>query len=105
MKRRQAIKISSLGAIGFSASINTGCVNNAFSFDHGVASGDPTEERVILWTRVTPNKVGTVQVVLEVSEKEMEDLSNMTTPSGVLATTNFPKYDQLNSQKNIIFFG
>ena len=70
MKRRQAIKISSLGAIGFSASINTGCVNNAFSFDHGVASGDPTEERVILWTRVTPKKIGTVQVVLEVSEKE-----------------------------------
>ena len=67
MKRRQAIKISSLGAIGFSASINTGCVNNAFSFDHGVASGDPTEERVILWTRVTPRKAGMVQVGLEIS--------------------------------------
>ena len=70
MKRRQAIKISSLGAIGFSASINTGCSNNAFSFDHGVASGDPTQERVILWTRVTPKKVGPIEVVLEISEKE-----------------------------------
>ena len=70
MKRRLAIKISSLGAIGLSASINTGCSNNAFSFNHGVASGDPTEERVILWTRVTPKKVGTVQVILEISEKE-----------------------------------
>ena len=70
MKRRQAIKISSLGAIGFSASINTGCSNNAFSFDHGVASGDPTQERVILWTRVTPKKIGPIEVVLEISEKE-----------------------------------
>ena len=70
MKRRQAIKISSLSAIGFSASINTGCANDSFSFDHGVASGDPTEERVILWTRVTPKKVGTIQVILEISEKE-----------------------------------
>lgn len=43
------------------------------------------------------------EVIFEVSEKEMEDLSNMTTPSGVLATTNFPKYDQLNSKKNIIY--
>ena len=43
------------------------------------------------------------EVIFEVSEKEMEDLSNMTTPSGVLATTKFPKYDQLNSQKNIIY--
>ena len=70
MRRRQAIKISSLGAIGFSASINTGCSNNTFSFDHGVASGDPPQERVILWTRVTPKKVGPIEVVLEISEKE-----------------------------------
>ena len=28
------------------------------------------QKRVILWTRVTPNKVGAVQVVLEISEKE-----------------------------------
>lgn len=27
---------------------------NAFSFLHGVASGDPWQDRVILWTRVTP---------------------------------------------------
>ncbi len=26
-----------------------------FSFDHGVASGDPLHDRVILWTRVTPS--------------------------------------------------
>ena len=82
MKRRQAIKISSLGAIGFSASINTVCANNAFSFNHGVASGDPTEERVILWTRVTPKKVGTVRVVLEISEKE--DFSKVVFKSVIL---------------------
>ncbi|MBR9834833.1 MAG: alkaline phosphatase, partial [Alphaproteobacteria bacterium] len=25
------------------------------SFDHGVASGDPLPDRVIIWTRVTPD--------------------------------------------------
>ena len=28
--------------------------NNAFPFQHGVASGDPLTDRVILWTRITP---------------------------------------------------
>lgn len=31
------------------------------SFDHGVASGDPLADRVILWTRVTPSGSGTVR--------------------------------------------
>ncbi len=30
------------------------------SFDHGVASGDPLSDRVILWTRVTPTGSGTI---------------------------------------------
>jgi alkaline phosphatase D len=31
-------------------------------FRHGVASGDPLSDRVILWTRVTPDNAGTVAV-------------------------------------------
>lgn len=31
-------------------------------FRHGVASGDPLDDRVILWTRVTPNRNGKVPV-------------------------------------------
>ena len=38
------------------------------SFDHGVASGDPLSDRVILWTRVTPpGSRETVEVTVEVA--------------------------------------
>ena len=70
MKRRQAIKISSIAAIGATATISSGCSNNEFSFNHGVASGDPLEDRVILWTRVTPSKPGPLNVILEISQNE-----------------------------------
>tara|TARA_B100001029_G_C15063933_1_gene461550 strand:+ start:6937 stop:8532 length:1596 start_codon:yes stop_codon:yes gene_type:complete len=68
MKRRNALKISSLGAIGVTTSINTSCSKNIFMFNHGVASGDPTDKKVILWTRVTPKKPGPVKISLEISE-------------------------------------
>ncbi|MGF1464448.1 MAG: alkaline phosphatase D family protein [Maricaulaceae bacterium] len=44
----------------------------AVSFEHGVASGDPTQTRLIIWTRVTPEHadVATVPVVWEVAEDE-----------------------------------
>ena len=69
MKRRQALKISSIGAIGITASIGTSAAKNNYSFDHGVASGDPLEDRVILWTRLSPDKSGPHEVLLEVSNK------------------------------------
>lgn len=37
-------------------------------FRHGVASGDPLADRVILWTRVTPEMAGRVRVGWEISE-------------------------------------
>ena len=67
MKRRQALKISSIGVIGLTTIINSGCSKNNYSFRHGVASGDPVEDRVILWTRVTPVKAGPLKVILEIS--------------------------------------
>lgn len=36
-------------------------------FIHGVASGDPLRDRVILWTRVTVNELDTVEVTWEVA--------------------------------------
>jgi alkaline phosphatase D len=36
-------------------------------FVHGVASGDPMSDRVILWTRVTPTSSGTVEVFYEMA--------------------------------------
>ena len=41
---------------------------NKYSFNHGVASGDPNSTHVILWTRVTPKVSGTVNVMLEISK-------------------------------------
>ena len=70
MKRRQALKISSIGAISLSASIGSSCSKNVYFFYHGVASGDPLNDRVILWTRVTPQQAGPIEVILEVSENE-----------------------------------
>ena len=70
MKRRQALKITSIAAIGLSASISSNCSKNTYSFDHGVASGDPLEDRVILWTRVTPQQTGPVEATLEISENK-----------------------------------
>ena len=42
-------------------------------------------------------------ILFDISEKEMKDLSNMTTPSGILAISKFPNYEKLNFGKNIIF--
>ena len=36
---------------------------NLAPFFHGVASGDPLEDRVIIWTRVTPDIIGDVAEV------------------------------------------
>lgn len=39
-----------------------------FPFYHGVASGDPSQEGVILWTRVTPDVDGSLDVDWEIAE-------------------------------------
>ena len=55
-----AVGASSLGLVGCGSdddSFNTE-VGETVSFNHGVASGDPLADRVILWTRVTPQKTG-----------------------------------------------
>jgi alkaline phosphatase D len=41
-----------------------------YSFDYGVASGDPLVDSVILWTRVTPSKTENVTVTWEVATDE-----------------------------------
>ena len=40
------------------------------SFEHGVASGDPLDDAVLLWTRVTPSRAATVEVAWELSDSE-----------------------------------
>jgi len=51
--RRQALALLGLGAATPAAA-----QSSTVSFKHGVASGDPQQDRVVLWTRVTPEKPG-----------------------------------------------
>jgi alkaline phosphatase D len=48
--RRRALALMGLGAAASPAAAQAGKV----AFRHGVASGDPTQTAVVLWTRITP---------------------------------------------------
>ncbi|MFC3067641.1 alkaline phosphatase D family protein [Phenylobacterium soli] len=54
--RRKALALLSFGAAApaVAQAQNAGSVR----FDHGVASGDPLQDRMILWTRITPEQAG-----------------------------------------------
>ena len=63
INRREFLKISALGATTlFVSTALSGCEEDKetnyipIRFDHGVASGDPLSDRVILWTRATPKE-------------------------------------------------
>lgn len=64
--RRGALALLGLGgAAACSPSVETlqsGDISASGTFEHGVASGDPMANSVILWTRVTPNDAGVVPV-------------------------------------------
>lgn len=52
LNRRELI--AALGALGLAPSAFAQDNEPSFTFAHGIASGDPQRDRVILWTRVTP---------------------------------------------------
>ncbi|PCK32756.1 alkaline phosphatase D family protein [Pseudoalteromonas piscicida] len=63
----------SVSLVGCGSSDSKAVATNDFavSFNHGVASGDPLADSVILWTRVTPEGTpSSVDVTLQVSETE-----------------------------------
>ncbi len=51
--RRRALALLGLGAATPAAA-----QSSAVSFKHGVASGDPLQDRVVIWTRITPATPG-----------------------------------------------
>jgi alkaline phosphatase D len=74
ISRRHFLSLSAKG-IGVAA-ISSGLMGcNIFNgnndikvdFSHGVASGDPTQSAIILWTRVSPEKEGNINVAWEVA--------------------------------------
>ena len=70
--RRKFIRTFSLGTVAVSTLPLAACGgdgdNRSVSFAHGVASGDPLADRVILWTRVTANGDAELDVVWEIAE-------------------------------------
>jgi alkaline phosphatase D len=79
-KRRTLVKALAAGSlipilgsnlIACSSGSNNDTVNILpANFNHGVASGDPLADRVIIWTRVTPNEAGRVGINWEVATDE-----------------------------------
>jgi alkaline phosphatase D len=70
--RRKALALLGLGgatSAGTGAAARTQTYLGKVSFDHGVASGDPTPSGAIFWTRVTPpaDVQGEVDLALEVA--------------------------------------
>ncbi|MBY5979696.1 alkaline phosphatase D family protein [Ferrimonas balearica] len=59
--------VLSMGLAGCSDDDNDEVAQASVSFLHGVASGDPTTNALILWTRVTPEQEGEITVSWEVA--------------------------------------
>ena len=55
--RRRVLALLGLGA---AAGATEAAAKDGAAFHHGVASGDPLQDRVILWTRITPQGSGDV---------------------------------------------
>ncbi len=77
ISRRELIQKSlfGFGALSLTAGL-TGCNDSSdqetatlqVNFEHGVASGDPLQDRVILWTRLTPSESSArLQVIWEIA--------------------------------------
>ena len=74
---------------GFSLSIPDSILNPLLApFYYGVASGDPTQDRVMLWTHVTPDEPGPADVFWQVSK---DSLFTQVLASGM--ATAFPEKD------------
>ncbi len=58
---------AALGPLGLGLSACGGGTTPEGTFGHGVASGDPLADRVILWTRVTQSSSGAVDVGWEIA--------------------------------------
>ncbi len=60
--RRAALIAAGAATAACAQNIETPPYDGEVAFNHGVASGDPKNDRVIIWTRVTPANAGAVPV-------------------------------------------
>ena len=63
--RRRALALFGFGAAAQAASTAMAAQPGKVAFNHGVASGDPTQDSVVLWTRVTPENAATSEVAFK----------------------------------------
>ncbi len=64
--RRNALSLLALtGAAPFAITETKAAYTGHVTFDHGVASGDPLQDRVVLWTRVTPAAANSLDIPVE----------------------------------------
>jgi alkaline phosphatase D len=62
LTRRGALGLGAAGLAAACATTESSAYQGKIAFKHGVASGDPTQNKVIIWTRVTPETAGPVPV-------------------------------------------
>jgi alkaline phosphatase D len=74
MKRRSFIKLLGLTSV-FNTKLLSQDNNEKVSFKHGVASGDPTHDSVIIWTKITKDTNIKIDVDWQISNKK--DFSNI----------------------------
>lgn len=60
--RRGALSAAGAAAACNGMSVETPPYSGAIAFSHGVASGDPGRDRVVIWTRVSPEQPGPAPV-------------------------------------------
>jgi alkaline phosphatase D len=100
------ISIFSLQAIEAIPSLERSMVDTSLvPFYHGVASGDPTSNAVIIWTRVTPDVAGAIngtwRVALDTNFTSIVQSGTFTADS----TTDYcVKIDVMNLQPNTWYF-
>jgi alkaline phosphatase D len=88
--RRGALAVTAGAAAACSPqSVETPPYEGDVAFNHGVASGDPKHDRVVIWTRVTPANAGPVPVRWIVARnRELTDVVK----TGVVETTEARDY-------------
>jgi len=105
-----SISVKGMGAAIVSSSLlscneTSSSSDVSIEFKHGVASGDPTENSIILWTRVTPVEEANISVSWEISK----DLDFQNVIQSGETTTNKDrdytvKLDAINLQAGTTYF-
>jgi alkaline phosphatase D len=86
--RRGALVVAA-GAAACTQNIETPAYEGVVAFSHGVASGDPKHDRVVIWTRVSPEQTGAVPVRWIVARnRELTDVVK----TGVIETSEARDY-------------